>query len=217
MKPDQVAQAIEYTQLKPYATTKDIETLCWEALRWKFYGICVYSIWLPLAQSLLAPSNVKLITVAGFPTGAASTQLKCLEVAEAIERGAQEIDFVLNIGWLKDKRLKAIEDEFKYLAELASPLPLKVILETCYLTQEEKELACQIAIESGISFLKTSTGFGSAGATISDVQLMKKFSPHIKASAGIKDASFALQLLDAGASRLGTSSGPAIMESLSYE
>ncbi|CUI16365.1 Deoxyribose-phosphate aldolase [Candidatus Protochlamydia naegleriophila] len=214
MTPESVAQTIEYTQLKPFATEADIEKLCWGAMHWKFYGVCLYSIWLPLARSIVSSSSLKLITVAGFPTGASSTQLKCLEVAEAIEKGADEIDFVINIGWLKDRRLKPIEDEFKYLVELASPCPLKVIIETCYLSEEEKKLACQLAAATGISFVKTSTGFGPAGATVSDVELMKQIVPQVKASGGIKDASTAISLIKAGATRLGTSAGPSIMENL---
>jgi deoxyribose-phosphate aldolase len=208
------AKMIEHTQLKPYTTSKEIEKLCLEALQWNFYGVCLYPTWIPLAQSLLTSSPIKIITVAGFPTGAESTQIKCLEVAESIEKGANEIDFVINIGWLKEKRLKMIEAEFKYLVELSFPIPLKAILETCYLNDEEKKIACELALETGISFIKTSTGFGSSGATVEDIKLIKKFFPHIKASGGIQDIRLALDLIQAGASRIGTSAGVKLIEAL---
>lgn len=214
MEAEKVAQSIEHTQLKPYATAADIEKLCQEALRWNFYGICCYNQWLKLARSILGGSAIRLVTVAGFPTGTHSTRIKCQELEEALQNGADEVDFVLNIGWLKERRLRALEEEFKQLVSLASPHLLKVILETCFLSEEEKALACSLAVATGIDFLKTSTGFGSGGATIADVQLMRQFSPFIKASGGIKDASMALSLLQAGASRLGTSSSVSIMEEL---
>ncbi len=209
-----IASSIEQTCLKSFATVSDIRKVCREALDWNFYGICVASIWLEEARAYLESAPTRLITVAGFPTGAVSTSIKCQEMEEALNAGAHEIDFVINIGWLKEHRFQAIEEEFKQLANLSHPLPLKVILETCYLTHFEKEQACQIAISSGIAFVKTSTGFGTGGATVEDVHLLRQWAPQVKASGGIKDTNTALSLLEAGASRLGTSSGVAIMQGL---
>lgn len=214
-KNGQLAAAIEQTCLKPFATSADIHRICQEALDWNFYGICIAPIWLKEARASLGSASTRLITVAGFPTGAVSTSIKCHEIEEALQAGAHEIDFVINIGWLKEHRFQAVEDEFKQLVSLAYPTPLKVILETCYLTTFEKEWACQAAVSAGIAFVKTSTGFGTGGATIEDVRLLRRLAPQIKASGGIKNTQMALDLLEAGASRLGTSSGVAIMEGLS--
>lgn len=213
-KSERVASSIEQTCLKPLTTSSDIHKICQEALDWKFYGICLSSIWLGDARAYLGSSPTRLITVAGFPTGALSTSIKCYEIEEALKAGAHEIDFVLNLGWLKEHRFQAIEDEFKQLVALSSPNPLKVILETCYLNDFEKECACKAATSAGIAFVKTSTGFGTGGATPEDIRLLHQWAPQIKASGGIKDTQMALALLEAGACRIGTSSGVAIMEGL---
>jgi deoxyribose-phosphate aldolase len=213
----QLASFIEQTCLKPAATEQDILKICQEALAWHFYGVCVAPIWLRAARNYLGAAPIRLITTAGFPTGAITTSMKCFEIEEALKLGADEIDFVLNIGWVKEHNFIAIEEEFKQLVSLAHPAPLKVILETCYLTNFEKEQACQAAMSAGVTFVKTSTGFGTGGATLEDVQLMRRFTPNVKASGGIKDTSTALALLAAGASRLGTSSGVAIMEGFQKE
>lgn len=210
----QLTHAIEQTCLKPFATLKDIHKICQEALDWNFYGVCLAPIWLREAQAYLKSSSVHLITVAGFPTGAIPTRIKCQEVEEALKWGAHEIDFVLNIGWLKEQRLQLLEEEFKQLVLASQGAPLKVILETCYLTDIEKEQACQAALAAGITYIKTSTGFGTNGATIEDILLIRRWTSKIKASGGIKDIYMAQALLNAGACRLGTSSGVAIMESL---
>lgn len=211
----EVAASIEQTCLKPFAVASDIHQVCKDALKWNFYGICIPSTWLAEARAYLGSSNqVRLITVAGFPTGAVSTPVKCYEIEEALKLGADEIDFVLNIGWLKEHRFQIVEEEFKQLVRIASPIPLKVILETCYLTELEKQRACQAAVSAGVHFVKTSTGFGTGGATLEDVRFLRKWAPQVKASGGIKDARTALDLLAAGACRLGTSSGAAIMEGI---
>lgn len=211
---EQIAAAIEQTCLKSFATAAEIHQVCQDAMDWNFYGICVAPVWLAEARTYLGSANVRLITVAAFPTGAVSTSVKCYEIEEALKLGADEIDFVLNIGWLKEHRFRDIEEEFEQLAAVASPAPLKVILETCYLTELEKQCACQAAVSAGIAFVKTSTGFGSGGATVEDVRLMRQWAPQVKASGGIKDARTAIALLEAGASRLGTSSGATIMQEL---
>lgn len=213
-KRDQMASSIEQTCLKPFATASDIHKLCQEALEFNFYGVCIAPIWLKEARAYLGSASTRLITVAGFPTGALSTSIKCREVEEALEAGTHEIDFVLNIGWLKEHRFQAIEEEFKQLVSLSYPVPLKVILETCYLTPFEKEWVCRTAVSTGVAFVKTSTGFGPGGATIEDVHLMRQWAPQVKASGGIKDTQMAYRLLEAGACRLGTSSGVAIMQGL---
>lgn len=209
-----LASTIEHTNLKPIATSQQIAEVCNEALTWQFYGVCIYSGWIPLAYSLLKNSGVKIITVAGFPHGAVSTSIKCKEIEAAVHAGANEIDFVLNIGWIKEQAYQKVEEEFKELKQVSSSTPLKVILETCYLNDQDKELVCRLAADTGIHFVKTSTGYGTAGATLADVQLMKRFHPHVKASGGIKDLTSAVAFIEAGASRLGTSSGPSLMEEL---
>lgn len=211
---EQIAAAIEQTCLKSCAIASDIHKLCQDALDWNFHGICIAPVWLNEARTYLGSSNVRLVTVAGFPTGAVPTSIKCYEIEEALKLGAHEIDFVLNIGWLKEHRFRAIEEEFEKLIAIASPTPLKVILETCYLTEFEKQCACQAAVSAGVAFVKTSTGFGAAGATVEDVRLLRQWAPQVKASGGIKDARTAIELLAAGACRLGTSSGVAIMQGL---
>jgi deoxyribose-phosphate aldolase len=210
----QLAGAIEQTCLKPFATLKDIHKICQEAIDYHFYGVCLAPIWLKEAQAHLKSSPVRLVTVAGFPTGAVGTSTKCQEIEEALKWGAHEIDFVLNIGWLKEQRFQLLEEEFKQLVLVAQGTPLKIILETCYLTDAEKEQACQAALAAGVTYIKTSTGFGTNGATLEDIQLIRRWTSHIKASGGIKDTRMALALLEAGACRLGTSSGVAIMEGL---
>jgi deoxyribose-phosphate aldolase len=215
-----IPNAIEHTLLKPNATASEIEKLCQEADKWGFYGVCVNGCWLKFASSLLKKSKVKLISTAGFPLGACSTITKAFEVNSAIAHGAHEVDFVLNIGWLKSNSLKLIEEEFQLLMQAAEDRPLKVILETCLLTDAEKKLVCRMAMDNGIAFVKTSTGFSTSGATVEDVKLMKSIvvdKAQVKASGGIRDADIAKQMLAAGATRLGTSAGVFIMEKIKSE
>lgn len=211
---EQIASAIEQTCLKSFAIASDIHKVCQDALDWNFHGICIAPVWLSEARTYLGTSTIRLISVAGFPTGAVPTSVKCFEIEEALKSGADEIDFVLNIGWLKEHRFRAIEEEFEQLTALASSTPLKVILETCYLTEFEKQCACQAAVSAGVAFVKTSTGFGAGGATIEDVRFLRQWAPQVKASGGIKDSRMAIELIEAGASRIGTSSGVAIMQGL---
>ena len=214
MEKSQLKAAIEHTLLKPTATGHEIEKLCREAIEHQFYGVCVSSYWLPLVGQLLRGSSVKIVSVAGFPLGTSATEVKCCEVEYAFSNGADEVDFVLNIGKLKSGDYSAIKKEFDALVTTAPQRSLKVILETCLLTQQEKQRACEIARDSGIAFVKTSTGFSTGGATLEDVQLMRKIvNGHsgVKASGGIRDRDTALAFLNAGADRLGTSSGVAII------
>lgn len=212
----ELAAMIDHTQLKPSATGPEIEALCKEALEWGFYSACVNSAWITLAVSLLKGSPVKVISVSGFPLGATASIIKCREVEYDIAQGAEEVDFVINVGWVKENNHRAISQEFRDLVKAASGKDLKVIIETSMLTDAEKRQACKLAVEAGIKFVKTSTGFAGpgTGAKVEDVRLMKEAVAGralVKASAGIRDLASALQLIEAGADRLGTSAGVAIV------
>jgi deoxyribose-phosphate aldolase len=217
LTPAQLAAFIDHTLLKADATAKDIEKLCAEAREHQFFSVCVNGSWVASAHHLLEDSDVKVAGVVGFPLGAMSGDTKRFETEAAIDDGAQEIDIVLNIGKLKDGNDKFVLRELCDIVEVADERTVKVILETCLLTDEEKIRACQIAVESGAHFVKTSTGFGAGGATGADVKLMRetvgpKFG--VKASGGIRDAKTALAMIEAGATRLGTSSGVTIVKGL---
>lgn len=217
MDRSELASKIEHTFLKPTAGKSDIENLCSESLKNHFYGICINSCWVPFAKVLLRGTPAKIITTVGFPLGANATEVKEAELDYALTHGAHEIDFVVNIGWIKSGKKERVADEFNRLVEMASPKKLKVIMETTVLTDEEKKLICQMAVEAGIAFVKTSTGFGQGGATIEDVKLLKEAvgkKAEVKASGGISSLQIALSMLDAGASRLGTSYGVAIINEL---
>lgn len=209
-----LACTIEHTLLKQDATEYDIEKLCTEAIEYDFFGICVNSCWIPLAAYLLEKTSVKIISTAGFPLGTCSTKSKCTETEQAINDGAEEVDFVMNVGWVKSGQHLKVLHEFQDLVKAAAKVPLKVILETCLLTDEEKRTACQLAVDAGVSFVKTSSGFNRSGATLDDVRLMvSQVGPHakVKASGGIRTLENALEMLNAGAERLGTSSGISII------
>jgi deoxyribose-phosphate aldolase len=215
--PAQLASFIDHTLLKADATAKDIERLCAEALENKFFSVCVNGSWIASAYHLLEGSDVKITGVVGFPLGAMSGDTKRFETEAAIDDGAHEIDVVLNVGKLKDGNDKFVLRELCDIVEAADERTVKVILETCLLTDEEKIRACQIAVESGAQFVKTSTGCGTGGAMIADVKLLRetvgpKFG--VKASGGIRDAKTALAMIEAGATRLGTSAGVAIVNAL---
>lgn len=212
----EIKEFIDHTQLKPTASSKMIETLCQEAIEHDFYAICVNGCHVKLAKKQLENKKVKIAAVIGFPLGAMSTAAKVSEAKEYIKDGADEIDMVLNIGWLKDKNFDAVEEDIKAIKEAIGDKILKVILETCYLNDEEKRIACQLAVNAKADYVKTSTGFGTAGATIHDVKLMKEVvgnEAKIKASGGIRDKSTAMQYIENGVSRIGTSSGIAIVKS----
>ena len=205
---------IDHTLLKPTATKKDIINLCEEAKQYKFFSVCVNSCYVGLAKKALKNSDVKVCTVVGFPLGAMSTEAKVAETTKAIKDGADEIDMVINIGLLKSKDFDAV---WKDIEAVKIELPnntLKVILETCYLSEVEIIKASELAIHSGADFIKTSTGFGTGGATLNDIKLMQsvcKGCVKIKASGGIRDQKTALEFINLGVNRLGTSSGIAII------
>jgi len=213
----QLAAFIDHTLLKADATAKDIEKLCAEARENHFHSVCVNGSWIMQARHFLEGTDVKVASVTGFPLGAMSADAKRFETEAAIDDGAQEIDVVLNVGRLKDGDDKYVLRELCDVVEAADERTVKVILETCLLTPEEKTRACKLVVESGANFVKTSTGFSASGATIADVKLMRetvgpKFG--VKASGGIRDTKAALAMIAAGATRLGTSAGVAIVKGL---
>lgn len=217
LTPTQLAAYIDHTLLKPDASLKQIEKLCAEAREHRFFSVCVNGCWVADARHFLDGSDVKVACVVGFSLGAMTSDVKRFETETAIDDGAHEIDVVLNIARLKAGDDKYVFRELVDVAEAADERTVKVILETCLLTDEEKIRACKLVLDSGAHFVKTSTGFSTAGATVADVKLMRetvgpKFG--VKASGGIRDAQTALAMIQAGATRLGTSSGIAIVQGL---
>ena len=215
LSPRDLARHIDHTLLKADASAKDIERLCTEALEHHFWSVCVNGSRVAQAASLLEGSDVKVAAVVGFPLGAMDGDAKRFETENVIDLGAQEIDLVLNLGRLKEGDDKYVLRELRDVVEAADGVPVKVILETCLLTQDEKLRACSLVVESGANFVKTSTGFSTGGATLDDVKLMReavgpKFG--VKASGGIRDTATALAMIAAGATRLGTSAGIAIVK-----
>lgn len=209
----QIQDYIDHTILKPTALPSDIEKLCKEAIEHSFKAVCVNSCYTQYAKEKLINSQVKLAVVVGFPLGAMSTEAKVFEATDSIANGADEIDMVINIGWLKSSQLELVKQDISKIKKAIGKKVLKVIIETCYLTHVEKIKACELAVESGADFVKTSTGFGTGGATLEDVKLMKEVvgnKAKIKASGGIKDKATALKYISLGVARIGTSSGIAI-------
>ena len=217
ISPSQLAAFIDHTLLKSDATIMDIEKLCAEAREHKFFSVCVNGSRVAEARHFLDGSDVKVASVVGFPLGAMSTDAKRFETEAAIDDGAQEIDMVLNVARLKDGDDRYVLRELCDVVEAADEHTVKVILETCLLTDEQKIRACRMAVESGAHFVKTSTGLNSGGATVADVKLMRAtVGPEfgVKASGGIRDVKTALAMIEAGATRLGTSAGVAIVNGL---
>jgi deoxyribose-phosphate aldolase len=212
-----LAACIDHTLLKPNATDDQIRTLCREAREFGFAAACVNPGHIPLVADCLAGSAVKACAVVGFPLGANATRIKAAEAALAVDQGAAEVDMVIAVGALKSGRTADVEADIRAVAAAAGGALVKVILETCFLTDEEKRTACRLAANAGAHFVKTSTGFGSEGATVEDVRLMREaVGPAIgvKASGGIRTLADALAMLTAGANRLGTSAGVAIIAGL---
>lgn len=209
------ASIIDHTLLKPEATSHQIDQLCHEALTYKFAAVCVNPGWVKHCAKRLKNSSVKVCTVVGFPLGATTTNCKVAETEEAIRNGATEVDMVINIGWLKSGMYKETASDIRAVVQACETRALvKVILETGLLTDEEKRTACQISQEAGAAFVKTSTGFAGSGATTYDIALMRKaVGPEmgVKASGGIRDASTAQAMVNAGATRIGASASVAII------
>ncbi|MBU5438197.1 deoxyribose-phosphate aldolase [Tissierella sp. MSJ-40] len=206
-----IPSMIDHTILKPEATRSMIETLCKEAREYNFAAVCVNPYHVRFCKELLKGSNVKVATVVGFPLGANTKELKAFETIDAINNGADEIDMVINVGALKDGELNIVKEDIRAVVEAAKDKAIvKVIIETCLLTDEEKRIACRLSMEAGAHFVKTSTGFNTGGATVSDVRLMKEVvgdKLEVKASGGVRDLNAAKEMIEAGATRLGTSSG----------
>lgn len=212
-----LARHIDHTLLKPEATAADIERLCAEARTHRFHAVCVNGSRVNLAAARLEDSGVLVAAVVGFPLGATDTDSKRNETENVIDLGAQEIDLVLNIGRLRDNDHRYVLREMRDVVEAAESVPVKVILETCLLTEDQKRMACSLAVEAGARMVKTSTGFSTGGATLEDVRLLRScVGPRIgvKASGGIRDTATALAMIEAGATRLGTSAGIAIVQGL---
>jgi deoxyribose-phosphate aldolase len=215
--PNALARFIDHTLIRADATIQDIEKLCVEAREHKFYSISVNGSWVVTARHFLDGSDVKVGCAVSLALGAMSSDAKRFETEAAIDEGAQEIDVVLNIGRLKDGDDRYVLRELCDVVEAADERTVKVILETCLLTDEQKIRACRMVVESGAHFVKTSTGLNSGGATVADVRLMRAtVGPEfgVKASGGIRDVKTALAMIEAGATRLGTSSGVAIIGGL---
>jgi deoxyribose-phosphate aldolase len=209
---------IEHTLLKQDATKAELVKLFDEAVENKFLGVCINPFNVKFAKEYLKDSDVKIVTVVGFPLGANKSEVKAYETKQAVQDGADEIDMVINVSLLKDKDFNAVQADVEAVKEACGDKPLKVILETDLLTKEEIETACKICVNAKADFVKTSTGFvkNGVGAKVEDVELMYQMvSPHglkVKASAGIRDKQKALDMINAGASRLGTSSGVEIVK-----
>ena len=213
-----IAQYIDHTILKPDATKEQVVKVCSEAKEYLFYSVCINPYYVKLVSDELKDSSVKVTSVIGFPLGASTSEIKAMEAKKAIEDGADEIDMVINISALKDKEYDLVKEDIKSVVnEVNGKAILKVILETCLLTDEEKVKACELAKEAGANYVKTSTGFSTGGATIEDVKLMKNAvgdKLKVKASGGIRDIKIAEAMIEAGASRLGASSSVKIVKGL---
>lgn len=210
-----IAKYIDHTILKATTTSKEVEKLCLEAKEYGFYSVCVNGCFVKECKELLKDSDVKIAAVVGFPLGAMTKTAKVFEAREAIANGANEIDMVINIGKLVEGDSKYVEDEIREIKEAIGENVLKVIIETCYLNEEQKMLACELSLKANADFVKTSTGFGTAGATFEDVILMKKMvgdNAEVKASGGVKSYETAEKYIELGATRLGTSSGIEIIK-----
>ena len=206
---------IDHTILKATASSADVQKLCEEAIEHEFYSVCVNGCYVADAKQLLQGTDVKVAAVVGFPLGAMTTASKVFEAKEAIENGASEIDMVINVAKLKDGEFDYVENEILLIKEAIGDNVLKVIIETCYLTDEEKVKACELSLVAKADFVKTSTGFGTGGATYEDVKLMKSVvgdNAKVKASGGVRDKETAQKYVDLGAERLGTSSGIEIVK-----
>ncbi len=205
---EDVAHIIDHTLLKPEATYEDIKKLCSEAKQYNFYSVCVNSFFVPFAKKELKDSSVKIASVVGFPLGAMDSAAKTFEAERAIRSGADEIDMVINIGALKSKDYKTVEEDIRGIVKAVAPHIVKVIIETCLLDDTEKIIACTIAASAGAKYVKTSTGFNKAGAKVEDIKLMRAVvgkNIGVKAAGGIHTFEDAEAMIKAGASRIGAS------------
>ena len=210
----ELARLIDHTELHAYATQVDIAELCDEAVAHGFAAVAVNPAWVSYCAKRLAGAGVAISSTAGFPLGANTARVKVEEAREAVKNGATEVDMVINVGALKSGFPRYVEREIAAVVEAVKNTPVKVILETSYLTAEEKVAVCEMSVRAGAAFVKTSTGFGHAGATVEDVQLMAKAvngQIGVKAAGGIRSYGDALAMVNAGATRIGTSAGVEIL------
>lgn len=217
LKVEELAAMIDHTYLKPYGDKSNIEKLCDEAMQYGFAMVAINPAEVETCAALLKDSKVRVGAAIGFPLGQNTRETKYFETVDAIKKGATEIDTVINIRELQKGNVALVKEEIDDLATLCRDAGVisKVILETCYLTDDEKRKVCELAVEAGVDFVKTSTGFGTAGATVEDVKLMRRVvGPEmgVKAAGGIRDIDYTLQLIKSGATRIGTSNGIAIVE-----
>lgn len=216
MNKAQIAKMIDHTILKSEATESEIIKLCKEAIHYNFASVCVNPSMVPVAAKELKGTHVKVCTVIGFPLGATTTEVKAFETKDVIEKGATEVDMVINVGKLKERNLEYVKNDIKAVVEAAKGKALtKVIIETCLLTEEEKIIACRLSKEAGSDFVKTSTGFSTGGATVEDIKLMREtVGPEmgVKASGGVRSKKDALAMIENGATRIGASASISICE-----
>jgi len=210
----EINKYIDHTVLKATTTEEDIKKLCAEAREYKFFSVCVNGSYVPLAKKELEGTDVKIAAVIGFPLGAMSKAAKVFETKKCIEDGADEIDMVINIGFMKSGKYAEVEQEIREIKEAMGDNVLKVIHENCYLNDDEKRKACELSLNAGADFVKTSTGFGTGGSTFEDVALMKEVvgdRAQIKAAGGVRDNETAAKYIEMGVTRLGTSSGVSLV------
>lgn len=209
-----IANIIDHTVLKAFSSKDDVIKVCNEAKEYGFFSVCINPTHIELAKKELEGSNVKVCTVIGFPLGANTSEVKAFETKDAIAKGAHEVDMVINIGALKDKNYDLVYNDIKAVVDAANKEALvKVIIETCYLTDEEKKIACELSVKAGADYVKTSTGFGTGGSTPEDIKLMRDVvGPNVgvKASGGVRTTEDAIKVIDAGASRIGASASISI-------
>ncbi len=216
---EKITNAIEQTLLSPQTTPTDIIKLCQEAKHCKFYAVCVNGCYVSLVKRELRETSVKVVTVIGFPLGAQTLNTKLAEVEDAIQNGADELDMVMNIGWFKAERYEEVEAEIKAIKQKIGNKALKVIVETCLLTDLELKRACRLVMSAGADFIKTSTGFNGEGAKLPQIRLIKMMVGDrlkIKASGGIRNLQLAKLFLENGADRIGTSAGINIAKESSF-
>lgn len=210
-----LSKYIDHTILKPNASEEDVKRICDEAKKYNFASVCINPSYVKYVAESLKETDVMTCTVIGFPLGATPKEVKAFETADAIKNGADEVDMVINIGYLKSKKYKEVEEDIQAVVNAAEgKAHVKVIIETCLLTDDEKVKACELSVKAGVDFVKTSTGFSTGGATLEDVKLMKETvgdKAKVKASGGVRDYETAVAMIEAGADRIGTSSGVAFV------
>lgn len=206
---------IDHTLLKPDSNAGDVKKLCQEALKYDFASVCVLPVWVPFAKLLMKASCSKISTVVGFPLGANTSEAKAFEARQLAENGAEELDMVMNLSFLKSKKYQEVVQDIQNVIQAAPKATIKVIIETCLLTNEEKRIAAKICVDAGAHFVKTSTGFSHEGADVDDIALLRHIVGEkcgVKASGGISNAKQTLAMISAGATRIGSSRGAAIVD-----